>query len=143
MIAQTFATQHPSRTKGLVLLSSLARTNLPPNIKWKADNLLPMLEYLGKCEQNNLLVTFIQLISNCHTPFYFFINSFYFIFLFWLLKESEWVVRSRPMYFRHQLRLHFGSFWIAVFSFLSFYFVLFRHFQYTIICKITMRIKIS
>ena len=80
MIAQTFATQHPSRTNGLVLLSSLARTNLPPNIKWKADNLLPMLEYLGKCEQNILFVTFIQLISNCHTPFYFFINSFYFYF---------------------------------------------------------------
>ena len=78
-----------------------------------------------------MFVTFIQLISNCHRTFYFFINSFYFIFLFWLLKESEWVVRSRVNHFPVQcISLINYDFILAVFElpcflfcpFISFYF---------------------
>ena len=47
MIAQIFTAQHPERVRSLVLLSSLAKTALPPNIEWKVRNLLPVLELLG------------------------------------------------------------------------------------------------
>jgi hypothetical protein len=47
VIAQIFTSQHPDRVSSMVLLSSLAKTALPPNIEWKARNLLSILELLG------------------------------------------------------------------------------------------------
>ena len=48
VVAQVYARRRCHRAvASLVLLSSLAKTNLPPNIAWKADNLLPILKGVG------------------------------------------------------------------------------------------------
>jgi proline iminopeptidase len=47
VVAQWYATLYPDHVSSLVLLSSLAKTNLPPSIAWKADNLLPLLKGVG------------------------------------------------------------------------------------------------
>jgi pimeloyl-ACP methyl ester carboxylesterase len=47
VVAQVFAHSYPSSLSSLVLLSSLAKTNLPPEIEWKVRNLLPILKTVG------------------------------------------------------------------------------------------------
>jgi len=47
VIAQYFATLHSNRTKSLSLLSSLAKTDLPPFIQWKLTYLVPILKAFG------------------------------------------------------------------------------------------------
>lgn len=47
VVAQYFAVLHKSKTKSLVLLSSLAKTLLPPFILWKLTYLLPILKFIG------------------------------------------------------------------------------------------------
>ena len=47
VIAQYFATMFPDRVASLCLLSSLAKTRLPPEVQWKLDNLLPIVKKLG------------------------------------------------------------------------------------------------
>ena len=47
-MAQVFTTEYPSRVDGMILLSSKAKTILSPEVKWKLDNLLPILEFFGK-----------------------------------------------------------------------------------------------
>ena len=48
-MAQHFSFNYPQKTSGLILLSSLAKTDLPPDIEWKVRWLLPILENLGAC----------------------------------------------------------------------------------------------
>jgi pimeloyl-ACP methyl ester carboxylesterase len=48
IISQYFALLHSNRVESLVLLSSLAYTDLPPQIMWKANYLLPIVQNLGK-----------------------------------------------------------------------------------------------
>jgi pimeloyl-ACP methyl ester carboxylesterase len=47
VVAQYFATMYPDRVNSLCLLSSLAKTSLPPEVKWKLDNLLPIVKLMG------------------------------------------------------------------------------------------------
>jgi pimeloyl-ACP methyl ester carboxylesterase len=47
VVAQVFAYNYPTCLSSLVLLSSLAKTNLPPEIEWKVRNLLPILKTVG------------------------------------------------------------------------------------------------
>ena len=47
VVAQYFAVLHKNKTKSLVLLSSLAKTLLPPFILWKLTYLLPILKLIG------------------------------------------------------------------------------------------------
>jgi pimeloyl-ACP methyl ester carboxylesterase len=47
IIAQHYAHQHSDKLKRMVLMSSLARTLLPADIKWKLDNLMPIIGTLG------------------------------------------------------------------------------------------------
>jgi len=47
VVAQYFAVLHKNRTKSLSLLSSLAKTDLPPIILWKLTYLVPILKSLG------------------------------------------------------------------------------------------------
>ena len=46
-MAQVFTTEYPSRVDGMILLSSKAKTILSPEVKWKLENLLPILEFFG------------------------------------------------------------------------------------------------
>jgi pimeloyl-ACP methyl ester carboxylesterase len=48
IIGQHFAFMYPERVSKLVLFSSLAKTQLPPEIEWKVQNLLPVVSFLGK-----------------------------------------------------------------------------------------------
>lgn len=47
IIAQHFAHKYPNKLEKLVLMSSLAKTDLPPEIQWKLDNLMPVIETFG------------------------------------------------------------------------------------------------
>lgn len=47
VVAQNFAYSFPNRISGLVLLSSLAKTNLPPEIEFKVQYLLPVVTAIG------------------------------------------------------------------------------------------------
>jgi pimeloyl-ACP methyl ester carboxylesterase len=47
VVAQHYAHKHSDKLKRLVLLSSLARTLLPADIKWKLDYLLPVIGTVG------------------------------------------------------------------------------------------------
>lgn len=47
VVAQWYTSLYPDHVSTLVLLSSLAKTDLPPAIAWKADNLLPILKGVG------------------------------------------------------------------------------------------------
>jgi pimeloyl-ACP methyl ester carboxylesterase len=48
VITQQFASIYPSSVDKLVLLSSLAKTELPPEIQFKLDYLLPIIESFGQ-----------------------------------------------------------------------------------------------
>jgi pimeloyl-ACP methyl ester carboxylesterase len=48
IIAQHFASMYPDKTESLVLLSSLAKTELPPEIEFKHNYLLPIIKTLGE-----------------------------------------------------------------------------------------------
>lgn len=48
VVAQHFAMDYPDCVKSLSLLSSLAKTNLPPEIQWKLDHLFPLVVNLGR-----------------------------------------------------------------------------------------------
>ncbi len=48
VIAQYYAINHPNSIEKLVLLSSLAKTELPPAIQFKLDYLLPIIEGVGQ-----------------------------------------------------------------------------------------------
>ena len=62
VVAQHFTLQYPSSVKSLALLSSLAKTSLPPEIQWKLDHLLPIVATLG-----NYFPVFAQyLFANIH-----------------------------------------------------------------------------
>ncbi len=47
IVAQHAAFMFPSRVRKLVVLSSLAKTELPPEIEWKVQYLLPILRTVG------------------------------------------------------------------------------------------------
>lgn len=47
VIAQHFALEHPERLAKLVLFSSLAKTDLPAEVQWKLDYIMPVVEMLG------------------------------------------------------------------------------------------------
>lgn len=47
VVAQYTAILHPERVDKLVLLSTLAKTQLPPEIQWKVTYLLPILRFVG------------------------------------------------------------------------------------------------
>jgi pimeloyl-ACP methyl ester carboxylesterase len=48
VVVQVYERRHCHRAvASLVLLSSLAKTSLPPEVAWKADNLLPILKGVG------------------------------------------------------------------------------------------------
>jgi pimeloyl-ACP methyl ester carboxylesterase len=47
VITQYFAYLYPSYVDRLVLLSSMAKLDLPPDVAWKAKYLLPSLAYFG------------------------------------------------------------------------------------------------
>ena len=61
VIAQYFATDFPNKVEKLVVLSSLAKTELPPDIQWKLDNLLPIVENVGKFFPSLAQVLFAQI----------------------------------------------------------------------------------
>ena len=48
VVAQHVALEHSERVEALVLLSSLARTELTPVVKFKLHCLLPLVEFLGR-----------------------------------------------------------------------------------------------
>lgn len=47
VITQYIALNHPSKLKSMVLLSSLAKTNVPYYVEWKVTYLLPILKIIG------------------------------------------------------------------------------------------------
>lgn len=47
VVAQYFATMYPDRVNSLCLLSSLAKTVLPPSVEWKLNYLLPIVKSVG------------------------------------------------------------------------------------------------
>jgi pimeloyl-ACP methyl ester carboxylesterase len=47
VVALTYARLYPKNVEKLVMLSSLAKTVLPPEIQWKLDYLLPIVKTLG------------------------------------------------------------------------------------------------
>ncbi|CAM9739678.1 unnamed protein product [Ectocarpus sp. 6 AP-2014] len=64
MVAQRLALDFPDKVEGLVLLSSLAKLELPPSVKFKADFVLPVVESIG------YLLPFVaqSLFSVAHMP---------------------------------------------------------------------------
>jgi pimeloyl-ACP methyl ester carboxylesterase len=48
IIGQHVAFNYPDIVDKLVVLSSLAKTELPPEIQWKLDNLFPIINNLGE-----------------------------------------------------------------------------------------------
>lgn len=48
VVAQTFAARSPQKVASLILLSSLAKTDLPPEIEFKVKWLLPIVSNLGE-----------------------------------------------------------------------------------------------
>jgi len=49
IIGQHVAFNYPDIVDKLVVLSSLAKTELPPEIQWKLDYLFPIINNLGAC----------------------------------------------------------------------------------------------
>ena len=47
VITQHIALNYPNKVKSIVLLSSLAKTNVPYNVEWKVTYLLPILKFVG------------------------------------------------------------------------------------------------
>lgn len=47
VITQYIALNYPNKVKSIVLLSSLAKTNVPYNVEWKITYLLPILKFVG------------------------------------------------------------------------------------------------
>ncbi|CAM9745083.1 unnamed protein product, partial [Hapterophycus canaliculatus] len=64
MVAQRLAVDFPEKVDGLVLLSSLAKVELTPVVKFKADYVLPVVEGIG------FLLPFVaqSLFSVAHLP---------------------------------------------------------------------------
>lgn len=48
IVAQHFALEYPDRVSKMVLLSSLAKTELPPEVQWKLDYLMPIITSFGQ-----------------------------------------------------------------------------------------------
>lgn len=48
IVAQQFTIDYPTFVSKLVVLSSLAKTELPPDIQWKLDYLLPVILNIGQ-----------------------------------------------------------------------------------------------
>lgn len=48
IVAQHFALQYPKQVSKMVLLSSLAKTELPPEVQWKLDYLMPVITAFGQ-----------------------------------------------------------------------------------------------
>lgn len=47
IVAQHFALEHPQRLTSMILLSSLTKTELPPEIQFKLDYLMPVISTFG------------------------------------------------------------------------------------------------
>mmetsp|Transcript_3388 Transcript_3388/g.5269 ORF Transcript_3388/g.5269 Transcript_3388/m.5269 type:complete len:298 (+) Transcript_3388:94-987(+) len=60
VISQYFALAYPERLKKMVLLSSLAKMDLPPEVQWKLDYLLPVISTIGSYLPNFAQMFFAQ-----------------------------------------------------------------------------------